>query len=272
MIDVTQQIDAVDGRSVPERSRPARSRAVTISRATRRRSRICGMPAPSRARIRPVVSSGLRRTASGREVPDRGQRPRNHRGCDPPNSFTATWEFGDEVTWIEVTIEDVGDGRAQLQLEHFGHTDEDRWTEFGPGAVGVGWDGALIGMTLHLASDGAPGGRRGGDGVADVRRGRRFMIESSERWYQANVDAGANRHRRPGCRRSARPPPTRRSRTPESRACSTWRVSPSRVRPVRRFGRPPTGTRTGRRWAMPRSARSSRGRRASTASDHRTAG
>ncbi|HET8641823.1 MAG TPA: SRPBCC family protein, partial [Pseudonocardiaceae bacterium] len=70
--------------------------------------------------------------------------------CDPPNGFGATWEYGGEVSWIEVSLTPEGD-RTRFQLEHIAHVDDVRWAEFGPGAVGVGWDGALMGLAMHLA-------------------------------------------------------------------------------------------------------------------------
>src|SRR3954467_12124353 len=59
--------------------------------------------------------------------------------CDPPNSFFATWEFGGEVSWIELRLTPEGDG-TRFELEHIAHVDDTKWAEFGPGAVGVGWD------------------------------------------------------------------------------------------------------------------------------------
>ena len=34
--------------------------------------------------------------------------------CDPPHSFAATWEYGDDVTWIEVRLESEADGRTRF--------------------------------------------------------------------------------------------------------------------------------------------------------------
>jgi uncharacterized protein YndB with AHSA1/START domain len=110
--------------------------------------------------------------------------------CDPPKAFTATWEYGGDVTWIEVRISPDGDG-ARLELEHIAHVDDERALEFGPGAVGMGWDLGFIGLALHL----------GGADVVDPQEvmawttsadGRRFMALSSEAWYEANVAAGTD--------------------------------------------------------------------------------
>ena len=107
--------------------------------------------------------------------------------CDPPHSFTATWEYGGEVSWIEVRVTTEGE-RARLQLEHIAHVDDERWAEFGPGAVGIGWDLGLRGLGEHLAS--------GGDAEPEAAwvatpDGVRFMTESNEAWYLAAVADGA---------------------------------------------------------------------------------
>src|SRR5437016_8338188 len=60
--------------------------------------------------------------------------------CDPPNSFAATWEYGGDVSWIEVRLTGEPGGGTRLQLQHTARVDDQRWAEFGPGAVGVGWD------------------------------------------------------------------------------------------------------------------------------------
>ena len=72
--------------------------------------------------------------------------------CDPPRGFTATWEFGGRVSWIEVRVTAGADGRTRLEIEHLAPLDAAGWAEFGPGAVGVGWDMALVGLAIHLSS------------------------------------------------------------------------------------------------------------------------
>src|ERR1700757_1307490 len=60
--------------------------------------------------------------------------------CDPPKSFAATWEFGGQVSWIEAWLTAEAGGWTRLELQHVSHVDDDLWTQFGPGAVGIGWD------------------------------------------------------------------------------------------------------------------------------------
>ncbi|MFC4147427.1 SRPBCC family protein [Micromonospora mangrovi] len=110
--------------------------------------------------------------------------------CDPPHSFTATWEYGDEVSWIEVRLTPAGDGRSRFTLDHVAHVDDQRWLEFGPGAVGVGWDMGLLGLASHLAADGSgvlPSQAAAWLGTDEARR---FITLSSERWAEASIAAG----------------------------------------------------------------------------------
>jgi uncharacterized protein YndB with AHSA1/START domain len=44
--------------------------------------------------------------------------------CDPPNGFTATWECGGSVSWIEVRLSVEADGRTRFELNHVGLVDE----------------------------------------------------------------------------------------------------------------------------------------------------
>src|SRR5690349_8035252 len=66
--------------------------------------------------------------------------------CEPPHRFGVTWENGDDVSWVEVRLTELDPGRTRFELQHVAHVDDQRWTEYGPGAVGVGWDGALLGL------------------------------------------------------------------------------------------------------------------------------
>jgi uncharacterized protein YndB with AHSA1/START domain len=112
--------------------------------------------------------------------------------CDPPKRFSATWEYGGEVSWIDVRIHAEPDGKARFELEHVAPVDEERWSEFGPAAVGIGWDMGLYGLAQHIAG-GAPA--LDPAAVAEWMQGdeyRELVALSSERWYEADVAAGAD--------------------------------------------------------------------------------
>ncbi|WP_433385100.1 SRPBCC family protein [Micromonospora sp. KLBMP9576] len=112
--------------------------------------------------------------------------------CDPPKGFAATWEYGEEVSWIEVRLTPAGDGRTRFELEHVAHVDQERWDQFGPGALGVGWDLALLGLASHLAADGSGVTPQEGEAWAVSEQGRRFATASSERWGEASVADGTD--------------------------------------------------------------------------------
>ena len=109
--------------------------------------------------------------------------------CSPPSSFAATWEFGGQVSWIEVRLTPLADDRTQVELEHVAHIDEDMWAQFGPGAVGIGWDGAFLGLSLHLATGAANDPGEVAKWLASPE-GRLFTQLSSERWREASIAAG----------------------------------------------------------------------------------
>jgi uncharacterized protein YndB with AHSA1/START domain len=113
--------------------------------------------------------------------------------CDPPRSFAATWEFGGAVTWIEVRLEPQSEGATRLEIEHIALVD-DRWTQFGPGAVGIGWDLGLVGLANHLSS-GEPVDRERGNAWVASEDGREFISRSSGAWRNADVAAGADPRR-----------------------------------------------------------------------------
>ena len=112
--------------------------------------------------------------------------------CDPPRSFTATWEYGGEVSWIELRLSALPEGGTRFELEHTAHVDDQRWAQFGPGATGVGWDLGLMGLATHLAT-GKSADPREAAARASSDEGRRFVSLSSQAWCEASIAAGADR-------------------------------------------------------------------------------
>ena len=109
--------------------------------------------------------------------------------CERPSHLALTWEFGEDLSWVEAGFSDDGTGRARLALTHTVHLSE-HWDEYGPGAVGVGWELGLLGLALHLAQPAEP--KPDEAAFATSREGKAFITGSSEGWGQAAVKAGAD--------------------------------------------------------------------------------
>lgn len=113
--------------------------------------------------------------------------------CDRSNRIRVTWVYADtgnpaDVSELGVRLTAAGAAATTLELEHTAVVPDEMWSEYGPGAVGVGWDQGLLGLSLHLR----------GESVQDPmawqlsEEGREFAKRSSEAWGQANLAAGAD--------------------------------------------------------------------------------
>jgi uncharacterized protein YndB with AHSA1/START domain len=110
--------------------------------------------------------------------------------CDPPHGFAATWEFGGTVSRIELRLSVEAYAKTLLVLEH-SLPDDDHWARFGPAAVGVGWELALMGLGRHLDSGAAVDPAEAAAWAAS-EEGKRFMTLSSRAWGEAHAAAGAD--------------------------------------------------------------------------------
>ncbi|MGW5877026.1 SRPBCC family protein [Nocardiopsis terrae] len=112
--------------------------------------------------------------------------------CTAPHSFSATWEFGGNTSWITVRVDPEDDG-ARLTLKHTApaDTESEFWQQFGPGATGVGWDLAFLGLAQYLHSGAAK--PQEAEGWEATEEGRRFISGSSAAWAEANVELGTPR-------------------------------------------------------------------------------
>jgi len=111
--------------------------------------------------------------------------------CDSPRHLSITWEMQGQVSWVNVDLSALQPAGTQLRLEHIAHVPDDLWDQFGPGAVGVGWDSALLGLDRHVA----------GDQTLDPKtamawlmsnEGKAFVRESSDAWCLASIADGTS--------------------------------------------------------------------------------
>lgn len=109
--------------------------------------------------------------------------------CTPPTHFAATWEFGGATSWIDVKLS-AERSQARLTLEHTAII-EDHWNQFGPGAVGIGWDLALAGLERYVAT-GASVDHETAEAWMVSPEGKDFMTASGEYWRAAHVASGVD--------------------------------------------------------------------------------
>ena len=109
------------------------------------------------------------------------------KACQRLSHFALTWEFGEDISWVEVAVSDDGGGRARLTLTHTAHLSE-HWQEYGPGAVGVGWELGLLGLAIHITQPTEP--KPDDAAFATSPYGKAFIAHSSDEWTQAAVAAG----------------------------------------------------------------------------------
>ena len=107
--------------------------------------------------------------------------------CGRPWHLALTWEFGGDVSWVEVRFSQGGAGRARLKLTHTQRLSE-HWSRYGPGATGVGWELGLLGLAFHLADPDGP--KPDEVAFATSPDGKAFIRGSGEGWGQAAVVAG----------------------------------------------------------------------------------
>ena len=111
--------------------------------------------------------------------------------CEPPRVVGMTWEYGGQMSWVEVRLEPTKDGRAHLELQHIAHMPDKSWDEFGPGAGGVGWDMALAGLAIHLETRVAVDPHEAMQWLGS-ENGKEFVRQSSDDWCRAAIAAGTD--------------------------------------------------------------------------------
>lgn len=109
--------------------------------------------------------------------------------CEPPRAFDITWEFGGQVSWVNVRLSELSDGGTRLQLEHIAHVPDEFWNQYGPGAVGVGWDLTILGLGRHLETKAAIDPKEGA-AWPTTPAGKDFASRSSDEWRRASIAAG----------------------------------------------------------------------------------
>lgn len=114
--------------------------------------------------------------------------------CEPPRRLALTWEFAGQVSWVEVDLAEEPDGTTRLELRHIAVLDDEYlkfWDQFGPGAVGVGWDLSFLGLAEHLEKGWDKPPETDTEWVKTDEY-RSFVAASSAGWHDASVALGTD--------------------------------------------------------------------------------
>lgn len=191
MTDIRQEINAVRRQVGTRMLEAGEARVVTLSRAYNAGVDEVWDACTNAERIPRwflPVSGGLH---EGGRFQLEGNASGTIERCDPPKGFTATWEFGGKVSWIELRLTARPEGGTLLELDHIARPDE-HWEQFGPGAAGIGWDLGLFGLTGHLSGSPAVTPPDAAAWMAS-REGQEFMRLSNAGWLDADIESGTDK-------------------------------------------------------------------------------
>lgn len=112
--------------------------------------------------------------------------------CEEPTRLRVSWLYGPDPGFseVEVRITPEGEERTVLELEHVAVVPDEFWGQFGPGAVGIGWDLGLLGLALHLAGGGMSKEESEAWQLSD--EGKAYATRSGELWGEAYTASGAD--------------------------------------------------------------------------------
>lgn len=108
--------------------------------------------------------------------------------CDAPRTLRITWEYGGDVSYVTVNLTEKDGSATLFDFEHTADVEADRWAEYGPGAVGVGWDMGLLGLARHVELGIATPLETPEWSASDEAKA--FIAGSSESWAAAAIASG----------------------------------------------------------------------------------
>ncbi len=113
------------------------------------------------------------------------------RKCEAPGHLLVTWGMGDDASLLDLKLTALDADRTELTLEHTGDVAQEFWQQYGPGAVGIGWDMALFGLAEHLTPDPAVTPANAEQWMLSDE-GKDFSRQSAAAWRSASVAGGAD--------------------------------------------------------------------------------
>ena len=117
--------------------------------------------------------------------------------CEPPRLLKVSWLLAEhqsdsDFSEVQVRLSPEPNGHTLFELEHAAVVDPGFWGQFGPGAVGVGWDLSVLGLGLYLHGRGIAADSKEREAWESSPEARDFMTASSKAWGAAHEAGGAS--------------------------------------------------------------------------------
>ena len=109
--------------------------------------------------------------------------------CQPPAHYAITWEIFGDVGRLDVNVSNEAEQSARLQFDHMSPL-SDHWVQYGPGATGVGWEMAFLGLALYISQPSVLPIDEMEFATSEV--GKHLIERSSSGWGEAAIAAGEN--------------------------------------------------------------------------------
>ncbi len=112
--------------------------------------------------------------------------------CEAPSHIAVTWEMMGAVSWVDLSFLPEAGG-TRVTLRHTAKVSSlppGMWEQFGPGAVGSGWEGGFLGLELWLPDPDAPKDMAYWAAWPGTPEGRAFFSESARAWAEAGIAGG----------------------------------------------------------------------------------
>jgi len=112
--------------------------------------------------------------------------------CEPPSRLFVTYVFGEAppgTSEVEVSLSRITDDETMLVLEHSAVVPPQMWDRYGPGAVGVGWDQTVLGLSRYLGGDSSLS-TEDKETWSASDEGREFIAGSADAWRTAHEASG----------------------------------------------------------------------------------
>lgn len=109
--------------------------------------------------------------------------------CEPQSHIALTWEFAGDLSWVQFKFDSQAPDQTRLTSTHTSHLSP-HWDTYGPGATGVGWELAFLGLALYTSD---PEFKKPDEmEFATSSEGVTFITGSSNAWSKAASNAGTD--------------------------------------------------------------------------------